>query len=69
MNKLKEKPTDAAIAFREFRKKLEKEGWFERKWYIDFAYIFAVTMYCIVGTWIARSHPVLASILLGLAIE
>jgi len=69
MNKLKEKPPAAALAFRDFRKKLEREGWFQRKWYIDFAYIFAVFMYCVVGTWISRSHPVLASIILGLAIE
>ena len=63
------KPTDAALQFREFRKKLEREGWFERKWYIDAAYIGAVLIMAALATVLAKSHPVIASILLGLAIE
>ena len=38
------KPTDAALAFREFRKKLEQEGWFDRNWMVDSLYMLAVVL-------------------------
>ena len=62
-------PTKAALAFREFRKKLEKEGWMSRNWLIDACYISAVILFCVLGTLLSRSNPVIASFLLGLGIE
>jgi fatty acid desaturase len=63
------KPTDAALAFREFRKKLEQEGWFDRNWVIDGIYMLAVVFMVIIATLLAKTYPLIASLFLGLAIE
>jgi hypothetical protein len=44
MNTLVNQPTKAALAFRDFRKKIEAEGWFNRKWYMDAIYNGAVVL-------------------------
>lgn len=69
MNALVDQPTKAALAFRDFRKKMEAEGWFDRKWHIEALYMSAVVLMSILATMWSRSHPVIASLLLGLAIE
>jgi cytochrome b involved in lipid metabolism len=69
MTTLIDQPTKAALAFREFRKKLEKEGWFDRVWLVDALYMTAVVVMAVIATLIARSHPIIASFILGLAIE
>lgn len=69
MNTLINQPTKAALAFRDFRKKMEAEGWFNRKWYMDALFIGAVVLMSVLATLWSRSHPFIASILLGLAIE
>jgi hypothetical protein len=71
------KPTDTkslhvtkqAKAFREFRKRLEAEGWFERSWIADLIYCGVCLTMAFVGTYLARSHPILAVLLIGLASE
>ena len=63
------KPTDAALAFREFRKKLEQEGWFDRHWMIEVAYMSAVLVMVALTTLLAKSYPLIASLFLGLTIE
>lgn len=68
MSKAAFKVSPVAKAFREFRKRLEKEGWFERNWMIEAFYSGLVLTFAAIGTLIARSHPVIASLLIGVAI-
>ena len=63
------KPTDAALSFREFRKQLEREGWFNRNWVIDAFYMSLVITMAVLATIFAKTYPVISSLLLGLAIE
>lgn len=63
------KQTDAALAFREFRKQLESEGWFNRNWVIDAFYMSLVVIMAVLATIFAKTYPVISSLLLGLAIE
>lgn len=69
MKTLVSPPTPAALAFREFRKNLEKEGWLDRSWLIDGLYISGVVFFCVLATVLSHSHPVIAACLLGLGIE
>jgi cytochrome b involved in lipid metabolism len=69
MKKMKWVVTPAAQAFREFRKKLEKEGYFDRNWLIEAIQIAAVIGFVVVGTLIARSWPILASFLIGVGLQ
>lgn len=63
------KPTKAALAFREFRETLEKEGWFERIWFYDFLHIAFITVLAVVGTAISYQHPWIAIVLIGVAMQ
>lgn len=62
-------PTQAAVAFRQFRKKLQDEGYFERSWSIEALLIGAVLAMAIVGTLLSGSYPMIASIFLGVALQ
>lgn len=62
-------PTAAAVSFREFRTKLEKDGWFERSWGWDSFYVGAILSLCLVGTLLADSFPLIATVLIGLAMQ
>ena len=63
------KVTPAALAFREFRQKLEKEGWFERNWFVEALQISAVLTMIVIGTLMAKSYPIIASIILGVGTQ
>lgn len=61
--------TPAAKAFREFRKKLDNEGYFKRNWLVDIFYMTLCIAFLALGTYWARSHPVIASFLVGVGIQ
>jgi len=63
------KPTKETLAFREFRAQLEKEGLFQRNWFWDFFYISIIVILAIIGTYISSTHPIIASILIGFAMQ
>ena len=69
MKKAKFEVSPKTKAFREFRKKLEAEGYFERSWAIETLKSGSVIAMAIFGTWIASSHPVIASFVLGIALQ
>lgn len=78
LKRMKAKPTTAAdpqreavsLAFETFRKDLEKKGWFERNWWIDFSYsILPVLILVILGTALSYSYPVVATLLIGLGMQ
>lgn len=79
LNKMAKTPTDmkkaqfvvtpAAAAFRQFRKKLEAEGYFERNWIIEALQIAAVFFFVVTGTLIASTYPLIASILIGVGLQ
>lgn len=62
-------PTPATIAFREFQAQLIKDGWFERTWAWDIFYVLSITVMSIIGTYISYSHPYIATILIGVAMQ
>jgi hypothetical protein len=68
MKKAKFTVTPAAKAFREFRQKLEREGWFKRNYLYDGLLIGAVLAMIVTGTMIARTYPIIASLILGIGI-
>jgi len=62
-------PTKAAIAFREFRSQLEKDGWFERNWFWDFFYVASITILAVSGSLISYEHPWIATVLIAFAMQ
>ena len=63
-------PTKAALAFREFRAQLEKDGWFERSAGWEAFYTLSVYALGILGTWLAfTGHPILAVLLIGTGMQ
>lgn len=62
-------PSKLDHEYRQFRDKLESEGWFKRNLLGELCYIVPIMALFIYGTFIASSSPVLASILLGLAMQ
>eukprot|EP00455_Lapot_gusevi_P047877 TRINITY_DN6543_c0_g1_i2.p1 TRINITY_DN6543_c0_g1~~TRINITY_DN6543_c0_g1_i2.p1 ORF type:complete len:399 (+),score=87.03 TRINITY_DN6543_c0_g1_i2:106-1302(+) len=62
-------PLKATLAFRKLRKELEAEGWFKRNWYWDSFYLAVIFVLAVVGTRIAHTHPILAIIAIGVAME
>lgn len=79
LNKMAKTPTDMkkanftvttqALAYRELRKKLESEGYFERNWLIEVAQISAVFAFIIIGSLIANQWPLIASLLIGIGFQ
>jgi len=78
LRRMKGKPVDAkdlkrnkiSEDFQNWRKELEKEGWFERIWLIDFCkHILPMLSFYVIGTMISGSHPILATILIGFAMQ
>lgn len=57
--------TPAALAFREWRAQLVKDGWFERNWLWDAVYVGQVLFLCGLGTFISYDYPWLAILLIG----
>lgn len=66
---LPEKPDATTLAFREFRAKLEADGWFERSWGWDLFYVGSILTLCAVGTLLSYSHPFIAILLIGLGMQ
>jgi fatty acid desaturase len=56
-------------AFRELRAQLEKEGYFERNWFWDAFYVLSIFFLCGLGTALAKSHPIIAIVLIGLGMQ
>eukprot|EP01118_Nematostelium_gracile_P004125 TRINITY_DN14860_c0_g1_i1.p1 TRINITY_DN14860_c0_g1~~TRINITY_DN14860_c0_g1_i1.p1 ORF type:complete len:378 (-),score=108.20 TRINITY_DN14860_c0_g1_i1:94-1227(-) len=66
----KERPeTPATIAFRQWREDLVKEGMFERNWAWDACYIGIIITLAFVGTLLAFDYPLLATVMIGLAMQ
>jgi len=63
------KPTDAAIAFREFRANLERDGWYDRVWIWDFCHVSFIAFLAIVGTIISHQLPWLAILMIGVSMQ
>jgi fatty acid desaturase len=64
-----EEERPATIAFRKWRAQLEKDGWFERTWAWDAFYVSIITVLAVVGTLLAYDYPLLASLLIGVAMQ
>lgn len=64
-----QKPNKSSLAFREFRLKLEKEGWYERNWFFDTFYVGMIVLLSIVGSIISYQHPYIAIVLIGVAMQ
>jgi len=60
------KPT---IAFRELRSQLEKEGFFDRNWFWDAFYVLSILVLCGIGTLLANTNPIVATVLIGLGMQ
>lgn len=78
LHRMKGKPVDESIKkrnkisedFQKWRVELEKEGWFQRIWIIDFGkHILPMLGLYVIGTIISGSHPVLATCLIGFAMQ
>eukprot|EP00796_Vickermania_ingenoplastis_P006617 gene6617-4737_t len=51
-------------------KELETKGWFKRRWHIDFfRNILPALLLCAIGTSLSWTHPLLASLLIGLGMQ
>lgn len=61
--------TQVSKAFGQWRARLIREGWFERSWYMDALFISIIFALSVVGSYIAVDHPIIASVLIGLAME
>jgi len=64
-----ENDTPVSKAFGVWRNRLNREGWFDRNWTMDALYIGIIVVLSIVGTYIAVDHPIIASVLIGLAMQ
>ncbi|CAG9584264.1 delta-6 fatty acid desaturase [Leishmania major strain Friedlin] len=66
-----DEPRDqVSLNFEKLLQQLRSEGWFERRWIIDFARnIMPVIVLCVVGTYLSYSRPFLATILIGLGMQ
>lgn len=61
---------DVSIKFEEFKRQLERDGWYKRNWFIDFGRnIIPCLLLVIVGTYFAHSHPLLATLMIGLGMQ
>lgn len=45
------------------------EGWWERTLYRDIVLLLPIVAMCVIGTWLAYSHPITATILIGVAMQ
>ena len=59
-------PTPLMLAFRRFRRKLIRDGWYERVWWREAATLAPVLLLYAAGTVLARRCSLLATVLLGL---
>ncbi|ORC85499.1 delta8 fatty acid desaturase-like protein [Trypanosoma theileri] len=66
-----DKPRDeVSLRFEKLRKELEKDGWFERDWFIDFTRnIIPVIILCVVGSFLSYSYPLISIIMIGLGMQ
>lgn len=67
--KVNAKTAAACEDFREFRVKLEEDGWFQRNPLQEAKHIAQTIVPYILGTALAFSHPVAATLLLGLGMQ
>jgi len=59
----------SSIAFRSWRRQLEKEGWFERNWAWDAFYIASISFFAIMGSLLSSNYPILAAFLIGVGMQ
>jgi len=59
----------ACTSFREFRYKLEQDGWFERNPLMEAAMLANVVGLCAAGTALAHEHPLVGTLLLSLGMQ
>ena len=59
-----QKPTAVALAYREFRSQLVKEGWFNREWMSEVWQNAVIYIMIVSGTVLAYSHPLTAIVLI-----
>jgi len=55
--------------FRALRQQLERDGYFNRIWAIDAAYVLGTVFMYFLGGYLSYSHPLIATIIMGLAME
>lgn len=64
-----EQPSKVALAFRDFRKKLEEEGWFKRNWAIDLIYVLQIVIIAAFATIYSKEYPFISAFILGLIMQ
>ena len=77
LHKMKGKPVEGPTArnkisedFQKWRVELEKDGWFDRIWIVDFGRnILPMIALYVIGTMISGTYPVLATLLIGFAMQ
>jgi fatty acid desaturase len=62
-------PTAATLAYRKFTEELAREGCFERTWLWDAFYVSSIIILAALGSFLSSQYPILASILIGLAMQ
>jgi len=64
------KRDEVSLAYEKFRKQLEKDGWFQRNWFLDFFRVLLpiFTLYAI-GWKLAPTYPVLAVLFIGVGMQ
>ncbi|KAG5490872.1 hypothetical protein JKF63_00994 [Porcisia hertigi] len=59
-----------SLNFERLVQQLRGEGWFERRWVLDFVCnIIPVIFLCVVGTYLSYTRPLLGTILIGLGMQ
>ncbi|EGD83066.1 hypothetical protein PTSG_03704 [Salpingoeca rosetta] len=56
-------------AFRELRQQLKRDGWWERQYFWEFSLIGAIFAMVIAGTMLSYTHPIVAILLLSVAMQ
>lgn len=78
LSKMKSRPVSSTVTerstvsrdFAELRHRLEREGWFQRNWWREIVFnLLPLLLMVVVGSWISRSHSLLATVLIGLAMQ
>merc|ERR550537_814683 len=62
-------PSKLQLAYRAFQKKLRDEGKYERKFLDESMAVVPPILLLVVGTMLAHTYPILASLLIGLGME
>jgi hypothetical protein len=63
------KASSFSLAFRQFRARIEQDGYFQRKWHLDAFYIALMLFWCVLGYVLAERSPLLGMLFLGLGMQ